>query len=407
VLALWSPLALSRPWVRTECLIAKDRGVLVPVSIEPIDALNHVPAAFYGVQHIDLRDFHDSPDDETWRRVMRALGRVLKRSDLGKPTALPAPKPAPAPSRAAPTNPSGGGRLALIAGFALVIVGGAAVAVAVFDPLGWRAKPPTTVASPIVVASSGEPRPAGTSSTSPPLAANPTPTPIQTPVTASPEPTFTTLASATPPKPRKTVEQALAGVTCCAEPWTLRDLTNKAMKESSLALFEEAASKGDLRAAAVAGEARTRAPNYDIAKAMAWFDKACNGGEAWGCLGAGLELNSEGLGDKPNTVGKDNRRALAYYLKGCDLSLPLSCSFAAYITYRSEVGPKDPVKARSLYEKSCNAGSLFGCRGLAVMLDSNAAYGPSGDKDRADAKTYYQKGCALSDTYSCDMLKYK
>ncbi|MEM1107007.1 MAG: toll/interleukin-1 receptor domain-containing protein [Pseudomonadota bacterium] len=91
VLGLWSPHALSRPWVKIECLIGKDRGVLVPASIEPINALIDLPAAFYGVQHVDLSDFHGDPSDANWLALLRSLGRTLGRPDLARQAAAPPP----------------------------------------------------------------------------------------------------------------------------------------------------------------------------------------------------------------------------------------------------------------------------------------------------------------------------
>ncbi|MEO0982451.1 MAG: toll/interleukin-1 receptor domain-containing protein [Pseudomonadota bacterium] len=82
VLGLWSPHALSRPWIKTECLIGKDRGVLVPAAVEPINPLTDVPAAFYGVQHIDLMDFDGDPNDPAWVSLVKSLARTLKRPEL-------------------------------------------------------------------------------------------------------------------------------------------------------------------------------------------------------------------------------------------------------------------------------------------------------------------------------------
>ncbi|MEM9739716.1 MAG: toll/interleukin-1 receptor domain-containing protein [Pseudomonadota bacterium] len=82
VLGLWSPHALSRPWVKIECLIGKDRGVLVPASLEPINALIDLPAAFYGIQHIDLSDFQGNISDPNWASLLRSLARTLNRPEI-------------------------------------------------------------------------------------------------------------------------------------------------------------------------------------------------------------------------------------------------------------------------------------------------------------------------------------
>ncbi len=81
VLGIWSPHALSRPWIKTECLIGKDRRVLIPVLVEPVNSLD-VPAAFYGVQSIDLTDFSGDLTHPGWIKLVRALARTLRRPEL-------------------------------------------------------------------------------------------------------------------------------------------------------------------------------------------------------------------------------------------------------------------------------------------------------------------------------------
>ena len=83
VIGVWSPHALSRPWVRTECDIANRRKVLLPVIIEPIGELD-TPAAFWNMQHIDLTQWDGAHDDPNWRKLLRALGKTLGRTDLIK-----------------------------------------------------------------------------------------------------------------------------------------------------------------------------------------------------------------------------------------------------------------------------------------------------------------------------------
>jgi len=82
VVSLWSPWSLSRPWIRIECQIGHDRGVLVPATIEPINPLHDVPAAFYNLQHVDLTDFDGDTSDPGWIALVKALARKLKRPDL-------------------------------------------------------------------------------------------------------------------------------------------------------------------------------------------------------------------------------------------------------------------------------------------------------------------------------------
>jgi hypothetical protein len=81
VLGLWSPLALSRPWVQIECDIGKRRGVLVPVAIRPFRDMD-VPAPFWNIQFVDFTDLTDSPDDANWIKLVKSLARTLQRPEL-------------------------------------------------------------------------------------------------------------------------------------------------------------------------------------------------------------------------------------------------------------------------------------------------------------------------------------
>jgi hypothetical protein len=81
VVGVWSQHALTRPWVKIECDIGKTRGVLVPVQIEPIAALDR-PAAFWNIQFIDLSDFAGDIEHAGWLKFVQSLARTLDRPDL-------------------------------------------------------------------------------------------------------------------------------------------------------------------------------------------------------------------------------------------------------------------------------------------------------------------------------------
>lgn len=146
VLGLWSPYALSRPWIRTECLIGKDRGVLVPAAIEPIDSMRDIPAAFYGVQHIDLANFSGDPASEEWRRLMRAVARALRRPDLAPPAPRSPTNTAFVASASRSRGRGGGWIVPAVFALAMALAGGAGLVWAV-DPFGWK-KPAVTAELP-------------------------------------------------------------------------------------------------------------------------------------------------------------------------------------------------------------------------------------------------------------------
>lgn len=96
VVGVWTPHALSRPWVKTECLIGKDRGVLVPVSLKSISLMD-TPVTFYGLQYVDLSHVPDQPDHPDWAYLDRAIGRMM-RNEGGEGPVLPPGQPPVGPT---------------------------------------------------------------------------------------------------------------------------------------------------------------------------------------------------------------------------------------------------------------------------------------------------------------------
>lgn len=82
VLALWSPYALTREWVRTEALLAKDLGILVPAEIQSLDPKVHVPTVFYSLHRTSLIGFDGDPTHEGWIQTISVISRKLDRLDL-------------------------------------------------------------------------------------------------------------------------------------------------------------------------------------------------------------------------------------------------------------------------------------------------------------------------------------
>jgi outer membrane protein OmpA-like peptidoglycan-associated protein len=123
VVSLWSPHALSRPWVKQECSIGLKRKCLVPVAIEPLGELD-VPVAFEGLQVIDFTGFHGAADTPEWRQLMRALARTLKRPELLGEAAVEAAAPVKAAAKKEGINPLllGFGALALLVGGGIAAV---------------------------------------------------------------------------------------------------------------------------------------------------------------------------------------------------------------------------------------------------------------------------------------------
>jgi len=93
-------------------LIGKDRGVLIPAAIAPINPLIDVPAAFYGIQYIDLTDFRNDPNDPSWQLVVRSLSRTLDKPDLLDQVSESIPSPVGSPPKS-PLGPDIGKVLTL------------------------------------------------------------------------------------------------------------------------------------------------------------------------------------------------------------------------------------------------------------------------------------------------------
>lgn len=77
VLGCWSPWALTRPWVQTECAIGKDENKLVAVERVTLTA-GDVPALFYLVDRKPLSDFDGTVPHEGWAMTLSALATKLK-----------------------------------------------------------------------------------------------------------------------------------------------------------------------------------------------------------------------------------------------------------------------------------------------------------------------------------------
>ncbi len=77
VLGCWSPWALTRPWVQTECAMAKDENKLVAVERVALSQRD-VPALFYLVDRKPLIDFVEDKAHEGWAMTLTALATKLR-----------------------------------------------------------------------------------------------------------------------------------------------------------------------------------------------------------------------------------------------------------------------------------------------------------------------------------------
>jgi len=99
VIVVWTRNSVGSRWVRGEARDASDRGVLVPVRFDQAK----LPIDFRAVQTIDLDDWDENTDSESFQRIRRVLASKLGSSpEPGR--ARPAARPPR--SRDAPTGPA-------------------------------------------------------------------------------------------------------------------------------------------------------------------------------------------------------------------------------------------------------------------------------------------------------------
>jgi hypothetical protein len=117
IVVLWSPSAVESEWVRGEGTIGRERGVLVPVMVRPVN----IPVPFNLIHTADLTGWNGDRSDPTYQGVVKRI-KVLASKQNVKPLKPP-------PNRAL--------RRVWQAIFALFILAGAGASLWVFKP--WEA----------------------------------------------------------------------------------------------------------------------------------------------------------------------------------------------------------------------------------------------------------------------------
>lgn len=120
VVVLWSARAVDSNWVRDEAQSGRERGRLVPVSLDGTMS----PLGFRQIQLIDISGWDGSKDAPEMGRIVTAIHRLI---DPANEAAKPAPA-AYSPPRAAPVATSRRG----------LMIGGAALAVAAAGLGAWQ-----------------------------------------------------------------------------------------------------------------------------------------------------------------------------------------------------------------------------------------------------------------------------
>jgi hypothetical protein len=94
VIVVWTAAALQSDWVQDEAEEARQRGVLIPVTLE----LVRPPAGFRQVQAADLSQWTGSPQHPDFRSLVFAVRSLVQVAEAGRRTSAP-----PTPGQVVPT----------------------------------------------------------------------------------------------------------------------------------------------------------------------------------------------------------------------------------------------------------------------------------------------------------------
>lgn len=153
----------------------------------------------------------------------------------------------------------------------------------------------------------------------------------------------------------------------------------------------------------------TQDDGIDPEQAQIWYDQArvrydelCQDREmptdAWArnCFKL-ADIYRRGLG-----VVQDYNAAKTFYLDACLEGDHIdACLQQAYIDHTGNAGETDWPRARTLYERACDAGDASGCAGLGNMLYR----GQGGGLDRALGAELLQNACADEYAWACERLR--
>lgn len=156
-----------------------------------------------------------------------------------------------------------------------------------------------------------------------------------------------------------------------------------------------ACEAGSAPSCAYLGDAlRAKATPEAEGEAFSLFMRACDGGDAQGCWGAGYALH-EGRG-----VAADLPGALSYYLRGCDGNEAGACADAAGMLTDGKGVPRDDARSAALFRRACAVGNAHGCAGYARAQ----LFGLGVEKDETAGRDGLRRACEQGDTWACDAL---
>jgi uncharacterized protein len=169
------------------------------------------------------------------------------------------------------------------------------------------------------------------------------------------------------------------------------------------AVFAEACDGGDVSDSGCFGAGMLHAAKRpeDLARAVAFYQRSCDGGYAPGCTQLGNAYTS---GLDPD-VPWDPQRALAAFERACSAGEPSGCTTVAKtLEGAGDIPesvlrrvPRDLKRAASLYQRACDMGAMPDCLRLAEMYEGGLGV----SKDAARAGRLYARACKGGVTDAC------
>jgi TPR repeat protein len=380
VLVVWSNASAARPWVLDEASVGRDRGILVPVMIEHIDA----PLGFRQVQAEDLSTWPHQ-GEENFERVVRALEALRGAPAAPKPAspfpAQPHAQPAGMGFMRTPDAPALAGkanRWPVIAGVAVVAVLGV---VAIFQIAGGGGNAGGGATS-VTAAERGD----YGAEESYGLTKKEFATLDMKPLVEA------GLARTTLEKIQDGAENGDAAgqlLLCGANDWGLGGL--KADAATAVSWCEKAANQGVGLATFYLGLLHlsgTGGLTQDADLAHRMIEQAAEAGDARAqtYLG-GLYLNAQ------EGYPHDDLKALSYYRRAAEQGYQTAQFQVAWIYENGRGVPKDYATALLWYQKLADEGSPIGTRGVGWMYYKGWAT----DQDYQKAREYFDKASQMGD----------
>lgn len=131
--------------------------------------------------------------------------------------------------------------------------------------------------------------------------------------------------------------------------------------------------------------------HHDDKQALLWFQKGCD---------VGGELSCNVVADF-YMKAKNYPQAFRFYTKACDGGMMGACNDLG-VLYQNGLGVRqDGAQALELYVRACDGGVGLGCENVGALYD----FGNAGiKKDLIKARNYYTKGCELDQASVCHNL---